>query len=130
MELILVKNMVLQAQFGSTPPALEQPVEAPVLLPPTVKERHVLRPPVQHKFSIPSASELVKRPYVFQHELLQNFSISLFCKVMPLCFKFTLKDRKMGRSIDGRKPLCNSVGTAAWFHSSALLWSSRVKLVY
>ncbi|CAM6089817.1 unnamed protein product [Calypogeia fissa] len=71
---------MIEAQFGSTPPGLEQPVESPDPLPPKVKERHALRPPVRHEFSVPSAAGLLKRPFVFQHELLQNFSISLFCK--------------------------------------------------
>ncbi|KAG0577825.1 hypothetical protein KC19_5G184500 [Ceratodon purpureus] len=46
----------------------------------TLKERHPVRPPVQHSWSLPGAENQLKTPVIFQHELLQNFSISLFCK--------------------------------------------------
>ncbi|KAL6494424.1 hypothetical protein OROGR_031224 [Orobanche gracilis] len=45
------------------------------------KERHALRPPVQHDWSIPGSYTNAKPPQIFQHELLQNFSINMFCKV-------------------------------------------------
>ncbi|KAJ4963796.1 hypothetical protein NE237_023735 [Protea cynaroides] len=45
------------------------------------KERHAIRPPVKHKWSIPGSGEDAKAPQVFQHELLQNFSINIFCKI-------------------------------------------------
>ncbi len=47
----------------------------------TRKERHSVRPPVRHTWSLPGARSQLKKPFIFQHELLQNFSISLFCKV-------------------------------------------------
>lgn len=45
------------------------------------KERHAERPPVEHNWSIPWSNKNVKPPQIFQHELLQNFSINMFCKV-------------------------------------------------
>lgn len=48
------------------------------------KERHAVRPPVTHNWSIPGNPSDVKSPQIFQHELLQNFSINMFCKVFNL----------------------------------------------
>ncbi|XP_010270649.1 PREDICTED: stromal processing peptidase, chloroplastic isoform X2 [Nelumbo nucifera] len=45
------------------------------------KERHAFRPPVKHIWSLPGSGEDAKPPQIFQHELLQNFSINLFCKI-------------------------------------------------
>lgn len=45
------------------------------------KERHAVRPPVEHNWSLPGSVENVKSPQIFQHELLQNFSVNMFCKV-------------------------------------------------
>lgn len=45
------------------------------------KERHAVRPPVKHNWSLPGSNNDAKSPQIFQHELLQNFSINLFCKV-------------------------------------------------
>ena len=45
------------------------------------KERHAVRPPVKHNWSFPGNNEYVKPPQIFHHELLQNFSINMFCKV-------------------------------------------------
>lgn len=45
------------------------------------RERHAVRPPVQHKWSLPGSNDAMKPPHIFQHELIQNFSINLFCKV-------------------------------------------------
>ncbi|KAF9601664.1 hypothetical protein IFM89_021716 [Coptis chinensis] len=45
------------------------------------KERHVVRPPVEHRWSLPGFGEAYNPPQIFQHELLQNFSINMFCKV-------------------------------------------------
>ncbi|KAL7244549.1 hypothetical protein ACSBR2_000018 [Camellia fascicularis] len=45
------------------------------------KERHAVRPPVKHNWSIPGNNEHAKPPQIFQHELLQNFSINMFCKI-------------------------------------------------
>ncbi|KAL7152707.1 hypothetical protein ABFS83_04G116200 [Erythranthe nasuta] len=45
------------------------------------KERHAVRPPVQHNWSIPGSYADSKSPQIFQHELLQNFSINMFCKI-------------------------------------------------
>ncbi|KAL3818489.1 hypothetical protein ACJIZ3_004394 [Penstemon smallii] len=45
------------------------------------KERHAVRPPVQHNWSIPGSFTESKLPQIFQHELLQNFLINMFCKI-------------------------------------------------
>lgn len=45
------------------------------------KERHAVRPPVQHKWSLPESGGVVDPPQIFQHELLQNFSYNMFCKI-------------------------------------------------
>lgn len=45
------------------------------------KDRHAVRPPVEHNWSLPGSIENVKAPEIFQHELLQNFSVNMFCKV-------------------------------------------------
>lgn len=45
------------------------------------KERHAVRPPVKHNWSLPGHNTDMKPPQIFQHELLQNFSIDMFCKV-------------------------------------------------
>ncbi|KAL8110200.1 hypothetical protein AgCh_026060 [Apium graveolens] len=45
------------------------------------KERHAVRPPVEHNWSLPGVGEYVKSPQIFQHELLQNFSVNMFCKI-------------------------------------------------
>ncbi|OVA08777.1 Peptidase M16 [Macleaya cordata] len=46
------------------------------------KERHAVRPPVEHKWSLlPGVGVDANPPQIFQHELLQNFSINMFCKV-------------------------------------------------
>lgn len=45
------------------------------------KERHAIRPPVEHVWSLPGKHENLKPPQIFQHELLQNFSVNMFCKV-------------------------------------------------
>ncbi|KAL5713697.1 hypothetical protein ACHQM5_015750 [Ranunculus cassubicifolius] len=47
----------------------------------TKKERHAIRPPVEHKWSLPGIGDIANPPEIFQHELLQNFSINMFCKV-------------------------------------------------
>lgn len=47
----------------------------------TRKERHAVRPPVEHNWSLPGSGENVKSPQIFQHELLQNFSVNMFCKI-------------------------------------------------
>lgn len=46
------------------------------------KERQAVRPPVQHKWSLPGLGHNAKPPEIFQHELIQNFSINMFCKVI------------------------------------------------
>lgn len=45
------------------------------------KERHAVRPPVKHNWSLPGSSTDQKPPQIFQHELLQNFSFNMFCKI-------------------------------------------------
>ena len=47
-----------------------------------LKERQAVRPPVNHNWSLPGINIDVKPPQIFQHELLQNFSINMFCKVL------------------------------------------------
>lgn len=47
----------------------------------TKKERHAVRPPVQHNWSLPGSERVSDPPQIFQHELLQNFSFNMFCKV-------------------------------------------------
>eukprot|EP00271_Cylindrocystis_brebissonii_P022866 TRINITY_DN898_c0_g1_i1.p1 TRINITY_DN898_c0_g1~~TRINITY_DN898_c0_g1_i1.p1 ORF type:complete len:1519 (-),score=355.87 TRINITY_DN898_c0_g1_i1:1045-5601(-) len=70
---------------SSLPPA---PTAAPIRV---RKERHAVRPPVEHRWSIRTAPRNAQgfpaptgaespSPHVFQHELLQNFSMSIFCK--------------------------------------------------
>ncbi|KAK4275755.1 hypothetical protein QN277_018786 [Acacia crassicarpa] len=46
-----------------------------------LNERQAVRPPVNHNWSLPGINTDVKPPQIFQHELLQNFSINMFCKV-------------------------------------------------
>ncbi|KAK8964765.1 hypothetical protein KSP40_PGU008233 [Platanthera guangdongensis] len=55
------------------------------------KERHAVRPPVQHIWSLPNSGQNTKLPQVFQHELIQNFSINMFCK-MPVSSVRSYKD--------------------------------------
>ncbi|XP_047940416.1 stromal processing peptidase, chloroplastic [Salvia hispanica] len=45
------------------------------------RERHAVRPPVQHNWSIPESYTEANPPQIFQHELLQNFSVNMFCKI-------------------------------------------------
>ncbi|GAB2282246.1 hypothetical protein Dimus_016796 [Dionaea muscipula] len=47
----------------------------------TKKERHAVRPPVSHNWSLPGTNEVADPPRIFQHELLQNFSFNMFCKI-------------------------------------------------
>lgn len=47
----------------------------------TKKERHAVRPPVRHNWSLPGSGSLANPPQIFQHELLQNFSFNMFCKI-------------------------------------------------
>ncbi|PNX92954.1 insulinase (peptidase family M16) family protein, partial [Trifolium pratense] len=46
-----------------------------------IKERQAVRPPVKHNWSLPGSSANLNPPQIFQHELLQNFSINMFCKI-------------------------------------------------
>ncbi|KAM7253324.1 hypothetical protein ACFE04_025942 [Oxalis oulophora] len=45
------------------------------------RERHAVRPPVNHNWSLPGSSKHMNTPQIFQHELLQHFSINMFCKI-------------------------------------------------
>nr|XP_011469468.1 PREDICTED: uncharacterized protein LOC101308217 [Fragaria vesca subsp. vesca] len=45
------------------------------------KEKHTVRPPVKHNWSLPGSSMDLKPPQIFQHELIQNFSFNMFCKI-------------------------------------------------
>lgn len=53
------------------------------------RERHAIRPPVQHNWSLPGSYTETKLPQIFQHELLQNFSINMFCKVNVIFYVFS-----------------------------------------
>lgn len=48
---------------------------------PVKRERQAIRPPVEHKWSLPGVAQDAKPPAIFQHELIQSFSINMFCKV-------------------------------------------------
>jgi hypothetical protein len=48
---------------------------------PMKRERQAVRPPVEHKWSLPGVAQDAKPPAIFQHELIQSFSINMFCKV-------------------------------------------------
>ncbi|KAG0461737.1 hypothetical protein HPP92_022034 [Vanilla planifolia] len=48
---------------------------------PAEMERHATRPSIQHIWSLPGYGQNAKPPQIFQHELIQNFSINLFCKL-------------------------------------------------
>ncbi|CAK9857354.1 unnamed protein product [Sphagnum jensenii] len=78
---------MIEAQFGSTPAGVHasthtshENINHTAITVTTRKERHSVRPPVKHTWSLPGARSQLKKPFIFQHELLQNFSISLFCK--------------------------------------------------
>ncbi|CAK9871880.1 unnamed protein product [Sphagnum jensenii] len=79
---------MIEAQFGSTPAGVHisthtshENINHTAMTVTTRKERHSVRPPVRHNWSLPGGSnQQLKKPFVFQHELLQNFSVSLFCK--------------------------------------------------
>ncbi|RRT58609.1 hypothetical protein GW17_00011397 [Ensete ventricosum] len=47
----------------------------------TRRERQAVRPPVEHKWSLPGLGHNTKPPEIFQHELIQNFSFNMFCKI-------------------------------------------------
>ena len=59
---------------GERPPATDK-------LKPVKRERQAVRPPVEHKWSLPDVRQDAKPPVIFQHELIQSFSINMFCKV-------------------------------------------------
>lgn len=64
---------------------------APATVPPPIrKERHAVRPPVKHEWSSPQPGVETK-PHIFQHELLQTFSLSLFCKVSACALRIILR---------------------------------------
>ncbi|XP_024365471.1 stromal processing peptidase, chloroplastic isoform X2 [Physcomitrium patens] len=78
---------MIEAQFAATPAgvitsthtSLEN-INLTSIVVATLKERHHVRPPLQHTWSLPSTEKQLKKPVIFQHGLLQNISISLFCK--------------------------------------------------
>lgn len=47
-------------------------------------DRQIVRPPVEHNWSFPGVVLNNKLPQIFQHELIQNFSVNMFCKVHAL----------------------------------------------
>ncbi|KAL6873468.1 hypothetical protein ACP4OV_013550 [Aristida adscensionis] len=58
---------------------------------PVKRERQAIRPPVEHKWSLPGVAQDAKPPAIFQHELIQSFSINMFCKI-PVSKVQTYKD--------------------------------------
>ncbi|CAM0909938.1 unnamed protein product [Alopecurus aequalis] len=60
-------------------------------LKPIKRERQAVRPPVEHKWSLPDVHQDAKPPVIFQHELIQSFSINMFCKI-PVNQVQTYKD--------------------------------------
>ncbi|AQL04847.1 Stromal processing peptidase chloroplastic [Zea mays] len=58
---------------------------------PVKRERQAVRPPVEHKWSLPEVAQDAKPPAIFQHELIQSFSINMFCKI-PVSKVQTYKD--------------------------------------
>uniref|UniRef100_A0A0E0AC26 Peptidase M16 N-terminal domain-containing protein n=1 Tax=Oryza glumipatula TaxID=40148 RepID=A0A0E0AC26_9ORYZ len=58
---------------------------------PVKRERQAIRPPVEHKWSLPGVAQDAKPPAIFQHELIQSFSINMFCKI-PVNQVQTYKD--------------------------------------
>uniref|UniRef100_J3MG01 Stromal processing peptidase, chloroplastic n=1 Tax=Oryza brachyantha TaxID=4533 RepID=J3MG01_ORYBR len=58
---------------------------------PVKRERQAIRPPVEHKWSLPGVAQDTKPPAIFQHELIQSFSINMFCKI-PVNQVQTYKD--------------------------------------
>ncbi|CAL5041862.1 unnamed protein product [Urochloa decumbens] len=58
---------------------------------PIKRERQAVRPPVEHKWSLPGVAQDAKPPAIFQHELIQSFSINMFCKI-PVSKVQTYKD--------------------------------------
>ncbi|GBG59232.1 hypothetical protein CBR_g32249 [Chara braunii] len=70
------------------PSALSPPTTGPPVS--VRKERHAIRPPVEHRWSVQWSPYMrsgyaaprgsTSLPHVFQHELLQHFSLSVFCK--------------------------------------------------
>ncbi|OQU76735.1 hypothetical protein SORBI_3010G197000 [Sorghum bicolor] len=58
---------------------------------PMKRERQAVRPPVEHKWSLPGVAQDAKPPAIFQHELIQSFSINMFCKI-PVSKVQTYKD--------------------------------------
>ncbi|KAF7103073.1 hypothetical protein CFC21_104104, partial [Triticum aestivum] len=60
-------------------------------LKPIKRERQAVRPPVEHKWSLPEVDQAAKPPVIFQHELIQSFSINMFCKI-PVNQVRTYKD--------------------------------------
>ncbi|CAN6194219.1 unnamed protein product [Urochloa humidicola] len=58
---------------------------------PIKRERQAVRPPVEHKWSLPGVAQDFKPPAIFQHELIQSFSMNMFCKI-PVSKVQTYKD--------------------------------------
>lgn len=46
------------------------------------RERQVVRPPVEHQWSLRGSACTPKPPQIFQHELIPNFSLNMFAKVL------------------------------------------------
>lgn len=47
----------------------------------TKREKHTVRSPIEHNWSLPGFARSAELPEVFQHELIQHFSINMFCKI-------------------------------------------------
>eukprot|EP00250_Pteridium_aquilinum_P006240 c16198_g1_i1 orf=144-3938(+) len=88
-----LQNFLIGTGIVDPPPVVPVP-------PPVRKERHALRPPVKHEWSSPRPGVEMK-PHIFQHELLQTFSLSMFCKkpVQKVATYSDLKDVLMRRIV-------------------------------
>lgn len=76
-------NELVKRIFGSVPPGREVDAAA------SLKRRHMIRPPVLHEFGYlylrnnnsPSIVPRAVVPNIFQHQLIQQFTLSIFCKL-------------------------------------------------
>lgn len=70
--------LVPKLSAGRGGPSNEKPIEQPKV---AKKERHAVRPPVTHNWSLPKSGRDTEPPQIFQHELLQSFSFNMFSKI-------------------------------------------------
>lgn len=90
-----VQNPLNPGKHQPNPLSKKEVAPFPPLPEPIRKERHAIRPPVEHQWSSESMLQYAKSgypakrgqpvvPQVFQHELLQHFSMNIFSKVGSL----------------------------------------------